>query len=225
MKTKFWTGVAVAASLIASAAVAPTASAQFRLNIVGSANVGNQPGSGGANLLIDFLNPVLAVPQTTLPGVTEFVTTGTINDVVVSSTGCVNCPVMPFIQIGGYTFSLTSTPAAPTPGGGVAFGPVQLIPTTTGTTATLTAMGTVTGGSFGTTTQSFIGLFSAQFSGETPAQVFSSINDAGGTRFIGFSAELTTSPITTTPEPATFALMGAGLVALAGVVRVRRSQV
>jgi len=223
MKTKFWTGVAVAASLIASATVAPTASAQFRLNLVGSANVGNQPGSGGANLLIDFLNPVLAVPQTTLPGVTEFVTTGTINDVVVSSTSCVNCPVIPFIQIGGYTFSLTSTPAAPP--GGVTFGPIQLIPTTTGTTATLTAVGTVTGGAFGTSTANFSGLFSAQFAGETPADVFNSINTGNATRFVGFSAELTTTPIGTVPEPATVALMATGLLALGGVVRVRRSQV
>jgi len=222
MKTKFWRGVAVAASLIASATVAPTASAQFRLNLVGSANVGNQPGSGGANLLIDFLNPVLAVPSTTLPGVTEFATTGTINDVVVSSTGCVNCPVVPFIQIGGYTFSLTSTPAAPA--GGVTFGPIQLVETATGTSATLTARGTVTGGAFGATTANFSGLFTAQFSGETPAEVFSSINDAGGTRFIGFSAELTTSPQATVPEPATVALMATGLLALAGVTRARRSQ-
>ena len=56
------------------------------------------------------------------------------------------------------------------------------------------------------------------------SQVFSSINDAGGTRFIGFSAELTTSPMATVPEPATVALMATGLVALGGVVRLRRSQ-
>jgi hypothetical protein len=223
MKTKFWRGVAVAASLIASAAVTSTASAQFRLNIVGSANVGNQPGSGGANLLIDFLNPVLAVPSTTLPGITEFATTGTINDVVVSTSGCVNCPVIPFIQIGGYTFSLNSTPLAPA--GGVTFGPVQLVATATGTTATLTAQGTVTGGAFGATTQNFIGLFSAQVSGETPADVFNSIHTGNATRFVGFSAELTTSPMGTVPEPATVALMATGLLALGAVVRVRRSQV
>ena len=223
MKTKFWRGVAVAASLVASATVAQTASAQFRLNIVGSANVGNQPGSGGANLLIDFLNPVLAVPSTTLPGVTEFVTTGTINDVVVSSSGCVNCPVIPFIQIGGYTFSLNSTPVAPP--GGVTFGPIQLIPTTTGTTATLTAIGTVTVAPSERRRRTSAACSSAQFSGETPADVFNSINTGNATRFVGFSAELTTSPMTTTPEPATFALMGAGLLALVGVNKVRRSQV
>ena len=65
MKTKFWRGAAVAASLIFSATVAQTASAQFRLNFVGSANVGNQPGSGGANLLVNFVNPIRAVPTTT----------------------------------------------------------------------------------------------------------------------------------------------------------------
>jgi hypothetical protein len=223
MKTKFWRGAAVAASLIFSATVAPTASAQFRLNFVGSARVGDQPGSGGANLLVDFANPVLAVPQTTLPGITEFATTGTINDLVVSTSGCVNCPVNPFLQIGGYTFAVTSTPFDTPPAGVIGFGPVQIVSTSTGSTASLTVAGTVMGGAL-TGMNTFTGVFTAQFTGETPTQVFNSINN-GGTRLVGFSAEFLTAPVTTTPEPATFALMGAGLLALAGGIRVRRSQV
>jgi hypothetical protein len=210
--------VATFAAVAATVVMASSAGAQSRLNFVGSVNVSEFNAFG--DVLLDFQNPITAVTTvsgTFLPEIVPFVTQGTINDVQVGPGGCLNCPVSPFVTIGGYTFTLNSTPLAPA--GPFNFGPIALSQTATGTTASLSVIGTVTGGDFGATVNPFEGLFTAQFTGETPFQVFTSI-DAGGTRNVGFSAEFVVSPI---PEPATVALMGTGLIALFGVAYRRRT--
>jgi len=213
---------AAAGAALAFAAVTTTAStamAQFELNIVGSANVRDNPGSGGAELLIDFLNPVTSVPTTTLPGIVPFVTTGTILDVIIDATAaggfCVNCPINPFLTIGGYTFTLDFTPAAI---GDLVFGSVALNAVTGGTQATLSGFGTVTGGSFGTDVRNFSVTFTSTFTGDTPLDIFNDIN-SGGTRDINFGADFLISAI---PEPSTYALMATGLIGLIGAARIRR---
>lgn len=199
-----------------AASVSP-AGAQDRLNFVGSADV-SATGPGGSNLFIDFLTQITAVPTISgafLPEISTG-TTGTINDITVSAGGCVGCPVNPFVSIGGYTFTLTSTPVAPA--GPFNFGPVQLFATPNGTSAALSVTGTVTGGDYGATVRAFQGTFSAPFTGETPAQVFASIG--AGTRNVGYGAEFVVGAVI--PEPSTYALMATGLVGLLGAARLRR---
>lgn len=220
MRTVTRTFVLAAAGLLLTASAA---SAQDRLNITGSVDV-SETGPGGVNVLFDFLNPTTAVPTisgTFLPEV-QVGTTGTIYDFQVGPSGCVTCPVSPFLQIAGYTFTVTSTPLAPA--GMFNYGPVQLIEGASGTIAAISVVGTVTGGDYGTMLRDFSGTFTAQFEGETPLEVYSAI-DAGGTRNVGYSAELRVGPATTVPEPSTYMLLATGIGALGMVARRRRANV
>lgn len=209
-------GIAMAAS---------SAAAQQELNFVGSARVLNQPGSGGANLLIDFTPPtnggvgsIRAVDVTTLPGVAVG-TNGTIADLVASNTTFLNLPVSPFVSIGGYTFTLNAT----TPG--TTFGPITLTPQLspngqTNTIASFAVGGTVTGGAFGASIRQYTGSFTAQFNNTDPVALFNQIN-SGGTRRVSFSADFT---LATVPEPSTYALMASGVAMLGMFARRRRQQ-
>lgn len=217
-------------SFAAVAATATTVSAQDRLNFNGSARVADQPGSGGANLLIDFLagapepitsgtptGTVFAVPTisgTFLPEISAG-TQGTIQDLVISNSGIVGLPINPFLTMGGYTFTLTGAPAGNT------FGPISLFDVGTGTNATFGVNGFVTGGDFGATQRSYTGVFTAQFAGLTPQQVFNTIN-TGGSFPVAFSAEFVVAPQSVIPEPSTYALMGTGLGMLGFFARRRR---
>ncbi|HYW51019.1 MAG TPA: PEP-CTERM sorting domain-containing protein [Gemmatimonadaceae bacterium] len=228
MNRSVFTKATFVATLAVGAFMAPvsSASAQDRLNFEGSANLLDQPGSGGVNLLIDFLTgspptvggtptgTVTVVPTTTIPGIANG-STGIIQDLVSSPTSFVGLPIANFLTVGGYTFSLQSAPSGST------FGPITLIGTGTGTIGFFGVRGTVTGGAYGTTGTTYQGVFTAQFAGLTPTEVFARI-DAGGTLPVSFSAEFVTASVI--PEPSTYALMATGLGFLGFVARRRRTQ-
>lgn len=213
---------AVAGALALGALVASTAQAQSdHLNFGGSARVSDAPGSGGSQLFIDFLQDA-DTPNPGDPGTIRAVetidgafdpeitvgTTGAIRDLTISTSGVENTPVSNFITIGGYSFTLTSS----APGSGdVNFGPIALDGNGGGTSASLGVFGTVTGGDFGTTVRNFTGLFTAQFAGMTPTEVFNAVN-SGGALPVSFSANITVGSVV--PEPSTYLLLGTGIAGL-----------
>jgi hypothetical protein len=205
------------------AVTATTAEAQ-RLNFTGSANLYDAPGSMGTQLYIDFLTAASmgGTPTGTVtavetidgpfdPEIVPNVTTGTIQDLTVSSTGVVGAPISPFLTMQGYTFTLTEAAA------GNAFGPISLIGTPAGTSGFFGIYGTVTGGDFGSNVLPYVGIFTAQFAGQSPEEVFNQVN-SGGTLPVGFSAEFRV-----VPEPSTYLLMATGLGALGFIGRRRRT--
>jgi len=223
------------------AALALTAGAA-QAQIVGTFNGGGSLSASGASgigqpVQLNFNGPLVAVP--TLDGVFSGVpigATGTIQNVLVG-TGAFNVPN--FIQIAGYTFSLnfvapgTYSPAQcltmPAVAGQVCSPPntpFNLANLSGGgnrinTSAAFNVSGFVTDPS--DNTYAYDAIFTAQFSNTTYQQLINTL-DGGSTIPVSYSLTISATSLAT-PEPATFALMGAGLVCLAGVVRVRRSQV
>ena len=221
---------AAAVGLVAFGALAGTATsaeAQARLNFEGSALVTdpNPAPDVGGTLLIDFLvNGETAGPAAgtvyaveTISG--EFTpeinaeSEGVIRDLVVTPGGVAGTPINDFLMIGGYTFSLESTAEGNT------FGPISLFQVGGSTTAAFGVFGTVMGPDF-MDARNYQGVFTAQFAGQTPTEVFRAI-DRGTTVPVSFSAEFIVAEAQVVPEPSTYILLATGLGAL-GLVGLRR---
>ena len=217
----------VAAMALAAMVAPASAEAQARLNFEGSARFSSGP--AGSALLIDYLSAgeVAGPPSGTVLAIEtidgEFVpeisvgTPGVIQDMQFDAGGVVGTPIADFLTIGGYTFSLEGMDA------GGNFGPITLIPVTpTSTLLAYGVFGTVSGPDF-MSPRNYQGIFTAQFAGQSLAQVQSAIMSPNGTAAVSFSAEFIVAEAQVVPEPSTYILLATGLGAL-GLVGLRRRE-
>ena len=227
MTRSFVTKVATVAA-VAAAAIAPSAAQAQNtvLNFSGGARISDpDPVVGSGNtLVIDFLvngNTTGAAPGTIIAGSNDFGfpsqgTNGTISDIVAVPfpPGVQDLPISSFVNIGGYTFALTSTDQGST------FGPISLTQAGVNVSASFNVFGTVTGGAFGTRARNFTGIITSQFTNTTVASIVNRIDSGRGLRR-DFSATFT---VATIPEPSTYALMASGVAMLGAFARRRRQQ-
>lgn len=221
-------------SALALAGLALGASTAFA-QPVGSLNIsgGVRVTASGGNIFLDFLP---AGGGTGLVSANLFAQTGSFTSVA-GATGTMTdfTPtvgmnmVSPLLTIGGFTFDLEQVFAgirgsagcvgAPTTGQnctptGTAFNLTNLTPNSS--TASFRVAGTVMDG---TGMSDFTGTFTTQFDNLSFQEVIAQATSAGGVETT-FSASFTAAVV---PEPSTYALLGTGLFALAGVARRRRA--
>lgn len=221
---------AMVGGLALGALVATTSAVQAQgaqLNFTGSANLHDVPGSPGL-LFVDFLDGLINAKTAISGPFTSTISVGTTGSIqnltVADAPGVVGMPVNNFVQIGGFTFTLTGAPAAVNflPQPSVFFGPMALysMGPTGGAFGAFGMSGMVTGGVYGETGVAYKGIFTTQFTDMTPQQVFDKIN-AGYPGTIAASYSATFEVV---PEPSTYLMLATGLGALALVGLRRRSK-
>jgi hypothetical protein len=225
-----------AAAVVAlSVATAGAASAQTGLlNVVGQAQLSST--SASAPLFIDFLTGANFPPTQTGIGTAGTVFagnttgifagvsgTGTMNDLTINATGTTINTVpagQNLLTIGQFTFTLG--PVLQGTGGTINFGPIVLEDRGGSAVADLNVQGRVSGGVCGNMMCTYTGIVTAQFAGQTSAQVFNAISNGQATPIVTFSANFAATQVI--PEPSTYALLATGIGALGFVARRRRQQ-
>ena len=220
---------------LAVMALAPVASA----SVIGNFSVANLGGGGviANNMVIDWFNPVNPLGNgngmiatggdTTLTyfnGSSTVAlgtnTAGTVNDLP-GPPGAIGFFAFPTAPALHFTLTAIGPGVSSIACAGLAVGqscaafvgsPIILTLTATGTAVTLDASGTVTDAS--PFASNWMGAFTTQIAGITPASIQSTVN-SGGSITSTFSGEF----VATVPEPLTSALIGVGLLALAAFKR------
>jgi hypothetical protein len=231
IKSVFGGGVA-ALAVIAFAVLAPSASAA----VIGHLDVSNcaaagvtvtataidwLPGTGGLGCIQTGINTSVSFSGGTL-GSGQ---TGSIKDLTAPTT----FPVLNFMTFAaapGLSFDLSSLGPGPSntvcsstlnPNGApcsvFAGSPFTLTPTATGTSVALSATGIARDGT--TPNSTWIGAYTTQISGVTPAQIQATIL-GGGSETSTYSGDFTITAGSTVPEPATIGTMLGGLLLVAG---------
>jgi hypothetical protein len=210
----------------------PGSAETIQLGINGDAQVGSN--------YIDFGQYPTGAPYTPAPGYGTFevslvnagvfssagVTTGEFGNIqsLSAGTGAVSlaAPFMTFGMTGsgptgGSNLQLWATNI---PNGGEGAGPFVLTDTPDGAVASFDVDGYVWDTNTGTKVDTFTGTFSATFDGQSVASLFTNLPID-----TPFSATFTATvvPTTTTPEPASMLLMGAGLLGV-GLISRRKTR-
>ena len=235
------TGVLVAMAVAAFFSFTPAASA----SVIGHLDLTNCSGGGVVvtATTIDWTPPVGPPGGCTVTGTNTNVTfsggtlgpgqTGTILDLNAMTTTFPLANFITFTSAPGLHFDLSSLGPGPASTAcsttlnpnnpscaAVTGSPFVLTPTSTGTAVALTAMGTVGDGSG--VASNWMGAFTTQIAGVTPAQIQAAILSGGSERST-YSGDFNISTVSTVPEPATSALLLGGLMAVAAFARRRKA--